>query len=152
MDNRHTWVLSNLSYTTMLKSSYVFSSYGVINDIVMGDWWATTDVSPYRKEMAKRFTDWIKYQHNIISYQYPQIGISKGNKKMILTQKIGPTKTPHSIRIIPFEYEKQKYAYLGGELWGIFSKTGNKISIIGEPETSDNYLKYAKNRFLFLED
>lgn len=146
--NRYTWVLSNSAHTMTIRSSQIFSSFGVIDDIVLGNWWTSTDVSPYRKEMVNRFSNWIKYRHDISSYHYPPVGIRKGNKNMIMTQKEGGTTSLNNIDVVPFEYNRKKYVYLGGELWGTIKQEDNEINIIGGPETSDNYLRNKKNRFL----
>ena len=147
--NRSVWVTSNNSYTKVIGSSQIFVAANVVDDNVLGDWWTNIDVSPYRKEMIRRFSDWLKYKKEISAYEYPKPGIHDGVKTIRMDLTGGEFLRLKKIDMVPITYDKQKYVYLGGELWGIVSIKDNETSVMGGPETSDNFQKYKKKRFVF---
>jgi len=124
----------------------IFCGTNVVTDNVLGDWWSSIDVSPYKKETLKMITNWIKYGDSISAYIYPEslkLGEScngyllipgEANKISITTQK-------------PHIYDN-KYTYIGGGVWGIVEEYENQIIIYGGPETSDDYIPGKEVRWL----
>lgn len=146
--NRELWVTSDSKHSIVFPETTIFTSDGVLDDYTIGNWWAAIEVSLYRKEMIKRFIDWIRKKEEINLFHYPKSGIVPGKKRAILIQSGKEDKELRNVDFDVLEYEKKKYVYLGGEMWGIFHKEGQKYFIVGGPETSDNYLKHRDFRFL----
>jgi len=145
--NRYVWILPDLQHTKKIGSNNIFINSNVLNDIAIGNWWGSIDVSPYRKEMIKRFTEWIKYQTPITRYSYPMVGIRAGQHDLRGVDNEGNIYVNSKTNIHISNYGDIQYVYLGSELWGIYLKEGNKELIIGGPETSDNSYKYNDVRF-----
>ena len=148
--NRRHWITSDAKHTIKTKESSIFTSYGVLDDRTIGNWWTTIDVSYYRKKMITSFIYWIKEGQEIISFQYPKAGIIKGNKNAILMQSGKDDELLRNVDFSFMESGKIKYIYLGGEMWGILNVENGKYFILGGPETSDNYYKYKNARYLIL--
>lgn len=146
--NRQLWITSDSKHSIVLPKTLIFASDGVLDDYTIGNWWATIEVSLYRKEMIKRFISWIRTKEEINLFQYPKLGVVSGKKKAIIIQSGKEDKELKNVDFNILEFEKNKYVYLGGEMWGVLHKEKQNYFIVGGPETSDNYLKYRDLRFL----
>jgi hypothetical protein len=148
--NRQFWGTFDYKHSVTLSDTSVFASYGVLDDRTIGDWWTTIEVSVYRKEMVTRFTNWIKEKKDINAFKYPKPGVIAGKRHAILIQRGKENRILNNIEFDVLKFEKNKYIYLGGEMWGLVKKENQHYFILGGPETSDNYLKYKNTRFLIL--
>ncbi len=146
--NRQFWGTSDSKHSITLDGTSIFASYGVLDDHTIGNWWATIEVSLYRKEMITRFVDWIKEKRDINLFQYPKLGVIAGKRSAVLMQHGKENRSLNNIDFYVLEFGKNKYIYLGGEMWGLLNKENQSYFILGGPETSDNYLKYKNTRFL----
>lgn len=148
---RDVWHFNN-SYSISKGDYRLFAANNVVTDNAVGDWWATTDVSPYRKAMIESFANWIVFKRDIKLFQYPTPGIVHGLRNYKIIKKSGKNIFFRDIDFVPYEYDSN-YVYLGGGLWGLIKlDTEGRPFLISGPETSDNYLKYGRNRILIVSE
>ena len=122
--------------TIQYKDKNIMFAKNILSDNELGTWWNITPISPYKKEMIKRFFEWINNNNNIEVYKYPKL--EKKNQGYLVKFDNGTLEywdTIYTSKII--NYDKNNIVYLGNRKWAfvIDSKT-----YFGNPEMSDNYL------------
>ena len=133
-------------YNFNVKSTEVVVAYNMLTDPFMGNWWNSIQVSPYRKEMMNRFSDWLVKDIPFVAYVYPNAKVNN-DKFNVLLRKTG--KEPLQIENVALEYityQDEKYVYLGDSVWALsVDEKGKEYLLIG-PETCDDYSVLGKNR------
>jgi hypothetical protein len=142
---RRMLVTNNSTHTVLYNGVPIFAAYGVMTDRYFGDWWITTNVSPYRLHMLSELSEWLINKKEISAFVYPCIGIEQGQKDWL----IGIDKKDLQKRkFLVHPYRKdQRYVYFGSGIWALYGNSPSGEFLLGGPETSDNYLKNGETRW-----
>lgn len=136
---RRMLVSDHNSHTLIYNSVSIFAAHGVITDRYFGDWWITTNISPYRLFMLNEWFDWLIKKDDISKFDYPGIGIKTGIEDWLIKFE---NKDYMRRKMFVQPYEKnQNYVYLGSGIWALYEKNIDGEFLLGGIETSDNYLK-----------
>ena len=142
---RRMLVSSNSTHTILYNEVSIFAAYGVITDRYFGDWWITTNVSPYRLYMLNEWFEWLINKNDISAFVYPRIGIEQGKKDWLVRFD---TKDIQKGKFLVHPYKKdQNYVYLGSGVWALYENSLSGEILLGGPETSDNYLRSGETRW-----
>ena len=142
---RRMLVSSNSTHTILYNGVPIFAAYGVVTDRYIGDWWITTNVSPYRLYMLNEWFEWLINRNDISAFVYPRIGIEPGKKDWLIRID---TKDLQKRKFLVHPYEKdQNYTYLGSGIWALYENNLSGEFLLGGPETSDNYLRSGETRW-----
>ncbi len=130
-DNNHSLVYNGVS---------IVSANGILTDIDIGDWWITTDVSPFRRHMLREWASWVNKKTDISVFVYPPIGVKELGFDWKIKYENRDYKTI-KMTVIPYEINNKKYVYIGSGIWALYERDGEQQFLVGGPELSDNYLK-----------
>lgn len=143
--SRRMLVTDNSTHTLIYNGVSIFAAHGVITDRYLGDWWITTNVSPYRQYILREWYDWLINKKDISKFIYPSVGIESGmNDWFIKVEKKNFTKKKMSVQ--PYE-KNQNYVYIGSGIWALYEKNIDGEFLLGGTETSDDYLKSGNIRW-----
>ena len=132
-------------HTVLYRGVSLFAADGVMTDRYFGDWWITTDISPYRKFMLKEWFDWLNKKDEISMFVYPQIGVTESNKSWLI--KFG-TKELEEIEMSVQRYGADKnFVYIGSGIWALYEKNKDGEFLLGGSETSDDTFKSGNVRW-----
>ena len=142
---RRMLVTDKFTHTLIYNGVSIFAAHGVITDRYFGDWWITTNISPYRLFMLNEWFDWLIRKDDISKFDYPRIGIKAGEEDWLIKFE---NKDYIRIKMTVDPYEKnQNYVYLGSGIWALYEKNIDGKFLLGGIETSDNYLKSSNVRW-----
>lgn len=147
-NQRQVYVNNQNQHTKTIHGTKIFAAYGLINDRFFGDWWAVTEVSPYRKYLLYAATEWLKQGIPINKYHYPDPIFTTGNITGEYHDSFGNSKEITGIELKLKILEKNSsIVYLGSGLWGIYQRKEDVLYIMGGPETSDDYERTGNMRW-----
>ncbi len=142
---RRMLVTNNSTHTLIYNGVSIFAAHGVITDRYFGDWWITTNVSPYRLYMLNEWFEWLINKNDISMFAYPRIGIEAGEKNWVIRFN---TKDLQKRKLLVQPYGKnQNYVYVGSGIWALYENNIDGEFLLGGSETSDNYLKSGEIRW-----
>lgn len=120
-------------------------------DEILGTWWVSLGISPYRKSRFEEFSLWLKGENRKGHFEYPALSLKKGSKEIILRNDKGEIYKKHYDTITIYEYDGIKYVYIEDCVWGIYIEKDGKKYLLGGPEMNDkrdvkfyNYRWYAE--------
>tara|TARA_B100002003_G_scaffold247559_1_gene279354 strand:+ start:844 stop:3078 length:2235 start_codon:yes stop_codon:yes gene_type:complete len=133
---RKVWLTRDGYHTYPLHMTSLFAAQGVVTDQYFGDWWITTEINPYRKQMLEQFCGWIRQGDNIKSFDYPSPGIVVGGEEWLI-KSVNSNGFKSKFDIVPYSKDS-KYVYLGSGIWALFGKDKEAEYLLGGQELSDN--------------
>lgn len=121
--------------TIQYKDKNIMFAKNILSDNELGTWWNITPISPYKKEMIKRFFEWINNDNNIEVYKYPKL--EKKNQGYLVKFDNGTLEYWDEIYISKIiNFDKNNITYLGNRQWAFVI---NKNTLFGTPEMSDDF-------------
>lgn len=142
---RQQFVTKGNKHTMVRCATSIFAANGVMTDRYFGDWWVTTEISPYRTFMLKEFFNWLIAGKAISRFVYPDAGVGSGDKEWLIRVDSGRHGTEKML-VRPFEEDK-RFVYLGAGIWSLYEETSEGSFLLGGPETSDDWLITRNTRW-----
>ena len=136
---RQILITANDSHTVEYGGTSILAGNGILTDRYLGNWWITTDISPYRRFILNEWFNWLIDHDNMHSFIYPVVGVAiNGKTWRIKFQKKEDIKK--KISITPYEKDRN-FVYVGSGLWALYQKKEDKEYLVGGLEVSDDYLR-----------
>jgi hypothetical protein len=124
-------------WTDNTQPFLMLAAKGVLSDLIIGNWWNNTDISPYRAYVLNSFYRWLKSGKDISVFKYPKMGLksskSTGSLWTFKTQH-GPENYLH----VEVSMDSEPFVYCGSGIWALYSRTTDSEFLVGGPELSDD--------------
>jgi hypothetical protein len=148
--SREMLVAGNNVHTLTYSGTSVFAAEGVITDKYIGDWWITTNISPYRNFILEEWINWLNKKNDIQKFFYPPSGITDGGDEWLIRAE-GKDFLKRKMKVIPYKND-MRFVYIGSGIWASYEQVSNEVFLLGGPETSDNllrsgYIRWAARKY-----
>jgi hypothetical protein len=136
----------HISHTLWYRNIPILSSYGILNDRFVGNWWVNGEISPFRRYIFSNFYEWIKNGRDIEVFNYPPIAIN--SPQISEGQWYFKTDRGESKKInIKVNYDQKGIVYCGSGFWALHDTDKENEYLLGGTELSDDMVTTSMSRW-----